>query len=43
LLHRGPSDPYVSLVATYGSSKPCGDSGRAAFLTVDQEQSPSSP
>jgi hypothetical protein len=24
---EAPSDPYVSLVATYGSSKPCSDSG----------------
>src|SRR5262245_46697909 len=27
LLHRGPSDPYVPLVAAYGSSKPQGRSG----------------
>jgi hypothetical protein len=37
---EAPSDPYVSLVATYGSSKPCSGSGVAVFLTVGQATSP---
>jgi hypothetical protein len=37
---EAPSDPYVSLVATYGSSKPGGDSGCVVYLTISNATSP---